>query len=63
MTLPPPAPAPIVHADRRSALKLGLLGLAGLSAPVAAVSGGGFTHGVASGEPPGRRPISRHPFL
>ncbi len=51
MTLPPPAPAPIVHADRRSALKLGLLGLAGLSAPVAAVSGGGFTHGVASGEP------------
>lgn len=51
MHLPPPAPAPIAHADRRSALKLGLLGLAGLSAPVAATAGGGFTHGVASGEP------------
>lgn len=51
MHLPPPAPAPIVHADRRGALKLGLLGLAGLSAPVVAAVGGGFTHGVASGEP------------
>ena len=51
MHLPPPAPAPIVHADRRGALKLGLLGLAGLSAPVVAAVGGGFAHGVASGEP------------
>ncbi|MBK9011992.1 alkaline phosphatase D family protein [Novosphingobium sp.] len=51
MHLPPPAPAPIAHADRRSALKLGLLGLAGLSAPGKAGTGGGFTHGVASGEP------------
>lgn len=51
MHLPPPAPAPIAHADRRGALKLGLLGLAGLSAPGVAGTGGGFTHGVASGEP------------
>ena len=55
MHLLPPAPtrAPIASTDRRSALKLGLLGLAGMSAPVAAAGGGarGFSHGVASGEP------------
>lgn len=56
MTLPPPSPAALPNADRRSLLKLGALGLAGLSAPLrAAVGSGGFTHGVASGEPgPGR---------
>ena len=37
--------------DRRSTLKLAALGLAGLSAPVLAMPRGGFTHGVASGEP------------
>ena len=52
MSLPPPAPAPLTQTSRRSLLKLGALGLAGLSAPVAAAAGsGGFTHGVASGEP------------
>lgn len=50
MTQPPP-PAPGLAADRRSLLKLGALGLAGLSAPLRAAVSGGFTHGVASGEP------------
>lgn len=50
----PPAPAPetpALAANRRSALKLGLLGLLGAGAPAAALTAGGFTHGVASGEP------------
>ena len=50
--LPPPPAAPILPTSRRSALKLGLLGLGGLAAPLAAqAAGDGFTHGVASGEP------------
>lgn len=41
-----------VATDRRSLLKLGALGLAGASAPLAATErGAGFSHGVASGEP------------
>ncbi len=52
MTLPPPPAAPSLVADRRTALKLGALGLAGLAAPLGAQTGArGFTHGVASGEP------------
>lgn len=52
MTLPPPPAAPSLVADRRTALKLGALGLAGLASPLAAQTGArGFTHGVASGEP------------
>lgn len=49
--LPPPPEAPLLAANRRSALKLGLLGLAGIGAPALAQGGGGFTHCVASGEP------------
>ena len=46
----PPARPPA--ASRRTFFKLGGLGLAGLAAPLGAqASGGGFTHGVASGEP------------
>lgn len=55
MSLPPPVAAPIARADRRTALKLAMLGLAGASAPVLAQSAKGFTHGVASGEPGARR--------
>ncbi|MFM2300382.1 MAG: hypothetical protein RLZZ84_118 [Pseudomonadota bacterium] len=57
MTLPPSSHAPIAAASRRSFFKLGVLGLAGLSAPglsapvLAADGAKGFTHGVASGEP------------
>ena len=52
MTPPPPPAAPSLAADRRTALKLGALGLAGLATPLAAQAGArGFTHGVASGEP------------
>ena len=47
----PPESAVATSLDRRSTLKLAALGLAGLSAPVLALPGGGFTHGVASGEP------------
>ena len=51
----PPAAAPetpALAASRRNALKLGLLGLAGLgAAPALAQAAKGFTHGVASGEP------------
>lgn len=43
--------APLLTANRRSALKLGLLGLTGLGAPALAKGARGFTHGVASGEP------------
>ena len=43
--------APLLTANRRSALKLGLLGLTGLGAPALAQGARGFTHGVASGEP------------
>ncbi len=52
--MPPavPDPSPLAPANRRSVLKLGALGLAGMAVPlVAAGGGGGFTHGVASGEP------------
>lgn len=51
MSLPPPAPAPITAVDRRSLFKLGALGLGALAAPGFAQGAGGFTHGVASGEP------------
>ena len=51
MTLPPPAPAPIDHASRRTALKLGLLGLAGAGTPALGLVPRSFSHGVASGEP------------
>lgn len=51
MMLPlPPGAAPLA-ASRRSALKLGLLGLAGMGAPALAQGNKGFTHCVASGEP------------
>lgn len=45
------ADAPLLTANRRKALKLGLLGLTGLGAPALAQGARGFTHGVASGEP------------
>ncbi|WP_088310521.1 alkaline phosphatase D family protein [Novosphingobium sp. B 225] len=51
MSLPPPAPAPLLATDRRSLFKLGAVGLMGFSAPLRAAVGGGFSHGVASGEP------------
>lgn len=51
MPLPPPDPAPIAATSRRTALKLAMLGLAGVGAPVLAQGAKGFTHGVASGEP------------
>jgi len=53
----PPAPphqpvhTPLLAANRRQALRLGLLGLAGIGAPALAGQGQGFTHCVASGEP------------
>lgn len=49
--LPEPPEAPLLAANRRSALKLGLLGLAGIGAPALAQANKGFTHCVASGEP------------
>ena len=49
--LPVPPEAPLLAASRRKALKLGLLGLAGIGAPALAEAGKGFTHCVASGEP------------
>ena len=51
MSLPPPPPAPIDHTSRRTALKLGLLGLAGAGTPALGLVPRGFSHGVASGEP------------
>ena len=51
MMLPVPPEAPLLAADRRKALKLGLLGLAGIGAPALAQANKGFTHCVASGEP------------
>lgn len=51
MTLPLPAPAPINHPSRRTALKLGLLGLTGAATPALGVKPRGFSHGIASGEP------------
>ena len=54
MTSPLPEAAdhtPLLTANRRNALKLGLLGLTGLGAPALAQGARGFTHGVASGEP------------
>ena len=48
----PEAPAvPATAANRRQALKLGLLGLAGIGTPALAQGNKGFTHCVASGEP------------
>ena len=49
--LPPAPQTPRLAASRRHALKLGLLGLAGISAPALAQGAKGFTHCVASGEP------------
>lgn len=49
--LPPPPKALLLAASRRNALKLGLLGLAGVGAPALAQGARGFTHCVASGEP------------
>ncbi|MDP3906450.1 alkaline phosphatase [Novosphingobium sp.] len=52
MSLPLPERAPLTHVSRRGILKLGAIGLTGVSASLAAATGGGeFTHGVASGEP------------
>ncbi len=54
MTAPKPLATPetpLLSANRRSALKLGLIGLVGIGAPALGQSAGGFTHGVASGEP------------
>ena len=48
----PPAISPILPLDRRNLLKGGALGLGLAATPLSAtVSKGGFTHGVASGEP------------
>lgn len=47
----PASETPALAADRRKALKLGLLGLFGAGTPALALQQGGFTHGVASGEP------------
>ncbi len=63
MTMFPPEPAPITHTDRRTALKLAALGIAGLSAPLLAHGPRGFTHGVASGEPGGTRVLLWTRFL
>ena len=49
--LPESPAAPSLAANRRQALKLGLLGLAGIGTPALAQAGKGFTHCVASGEP------------
>jgi alkaline phosphatase D len=50
--LPEAAPeTPLLAASRRNALKLGLLGLAGIGTPLLAQGAPRFTHGVASGEP------------
>ncbi len=50
--VPPPPAASSLVANRRTALKLGALGLVGMASPLSAQSGTqGFTHGVASGEP------------
>ena len=49
--LPPPPEAPLLAASRRNAMKLGLLGLAGIGTPALAQGQRGFTHCVASGEP------------
>jgi alkaline phosphatase D len=52
MPLPPPAAGPTAQTNRRSLLKLGLLGLAGAASSQAlAAQAPGFTHSVASGEP------------
>ena len=49
---PPAAPeTPLLAANRRAALKLGLLGLAGIGTPALGLGKASFTHGVASGEP------------
>ena len=54
----PPAAAPLSALDRRTLLKGGLLGIGAAGAPLAAQgSVGGFTHGVASGEPGANRAL------
>lgn len=55
MTLYPPEAAPITHTSRRTALKLAVLGVAGMSVPLLAQGPKGFSHGVASGEPGAHR--------
>jgi alkaline phosphatase D len=47
----PPRAIQLPALDRRSLLGGGFLGLGLVAAPLAAQIGGGFTHGVASGEP------------
>ena len=47
----PPAPAPLLPLDRRALLKGGMLGAGLAAAPLSAQLAGGFTSGVASGEP------------
>ena len=47
----PPVPAPLLPLDRRALLKGGMLGAGLAAAPLAAQLAGGFTSGVASGEP------------
>lgn len=49
--LPALPDAPLLAANRRQALRLGLVGLAGMGAPAFARGRKGFTHSVASGEP------------
>ena len=51
LILPAAAPLAPAAASRRTLMKLGLLGLAGIGAPALAQSGKRFTHCVASGEP------------
>lgn len=51
MPLPPPEPAQTAQTDRRTALKLAMLGLAGAGTPALGIVRRPFSHGVASGEP------------
>lgn len=51
MPLPPPEPAAIPRTSRRTALKLAVLGLAGVGTPALGLVRRPFSHGVASGEP------------
>ncbi|MCT2557751.1 alkaline phosphatase D family protein [Tsuneonella sp. YG55] len=50
----PPVAAPLPSLDRRRLLQGGLLAAGLVAAPLSAQVGGGFTHGVASGEPQAR---------
>lgn len=47
----PPAPIALPQLSRRGVLLGGAMGLGLAAAPLAAQLGGGFTHGIASGEP------------